>query len=84
LQSTSDGNIVLVDALPDESESSDEVPSTQGESAMQPLSSEVNDAIEKAAKALFDAMPSSGPPIWELQPENIKDVFRAKARAARR
>jgi hypothetical protein len=39
---------------------------------------------DKAAKALFDAMPHAHPqghvPDWEMQPEAIKDAFRGKAR----
>ncbi len=39
------------------------------------------DENDRAAKELFDTMPSnhpSGPPIWEHQPERIKNVFRVK------
>lgn len=48
--------------------------------------------LEERAKALFDAMPHNNIrkrpgeapvqviPDWDLQPENIKDVFRRKAK----
>jgi hypothetical protein len=46
----------------------------------------MNSVVERVARALFDAKPHRHPtghvPVWNVQPDDIKGVFRRDARAA--